>query len=187
MSGLTSRICTHIINGERIVKSDMYLEHLNPSTAELLTRVPVAAPQLVDRAVQAAQAAFTDWAETPIVKRSQIFYRYKALIESHFDELAGLLTTEHGKNTIEAKGSLQRGLEVVELACSMPAIYKGETLRNVGGGVDYETYRFPLGVCAGITPFNFPAMIPLWMFPVSIMAGNTFILKPSPQTPLTST
>jgi malonate-semialdehyde dehydrogenase (acetylating)/methylmalonate-semialdehyde dehydrogenase len=181
------RTCTHIINGKAIETSETYFDHLNPNTATLLTRVPLASPELVNQAVHAALAAFDDWANTPIVKRSQIFYRYKTLFEEHFEDLAKLLSIEHGKNVNEAMGSLRRGLEVIELACSLPAIYKGETLRNVGGGVDYETHRFPLGVCAGITPFNFPAMIPLWMYPVSIMAGNTFILKPSPQTPLTST
>ncbi|RQW02913.1 CoA-acylating methylmalonate-semialdehyde dehydrogenase [candidate division KSB1 bacterium] len=187
MANRSQYTCTHIVNGEAIDTSETFFEHLNPNTATVLTRVPLASPELVNQAVQAAKAAFAEWANTPIVKRSQIFYRYKRLFEDQFAALAQLLSTEHGKNVNEAKGSLRRGLEVIELACSLPAVYKGETLRNVGGGVDYETHRFPLGVCVGITPFNFPAMIPLWMFPISVMAGNTFILKPSPQTPLTST
>ena len=184
---IISQSCSHIINGKKDDSAESYFIHHNPSTGDDLVQVPMASSALVDDAVSAAQAVFEGWANTPIVKRSQIMYKYKDLLESNFDDLAKLLSLEHGKIVVEAKGSLRRGLEVVELACSMPAVYKGDTLRNVGGGVDYETHRFPIGVCAGITPFNFPAMIPLWMFPVSIMAGNTFILKPSPQTPLTTT
>ena len=186
MNNITSNICAHFINGESIHDSNFCIPHHNPSSGELLANVPNATLDVVNSAVHSAKKAYVKWANTPIVKRSQVFYRYKMLVESHFNEIAKLMSLEHGKVINEAKGSLKRGLEVVELACSMPAIYKGETLRNVGGGVDYETHRFPLGVCVGITPFNFPAMIPLWMFPVAIMAGNSFILKPSPQAPLTS-
>lgn len=182
-----TKSCSHFVNGKWDNSADSYFEHLNPSTGGSLVSVPMASKQLVNDSVKIAQNAFENWAGTPVVKRAQIFYQYKNLLESQFEDLAKLLSVEHGKIVAEAKGSLRRGIEVVELACSMPAIYKGETLRNVGGGVDYETHRFPLGVCAGITPFNFPAMIPLWMFPVAIMAGNTFVLKPSPQTPLTTT
>jgi malonate-semialdehyde dehydrogenase (acetylating) / methylmalonate-semialdehyde dehydrogenase len=179
--------CAHFINGEWDNSSESIFQHYNPSTGELLVDVPMASQETVKRAIASARDAFAGWSQTPIVKRSQILYKFKQLLEAEFDNLAKLLSLEHGKIVIESKGSLRRGLEVVELACSMPALYKGDTLRNVGGGVDYETHRFPLGVCAGITPFNFPAMIPMWMFPVAIMAGNTFVLKPSPQTPLTTT
>jgi malonate-semialdehyde dehydrogenase (acetylating) / methylmalonate-semialdehyde dehydrogenase len=178
---------SHFVNGKWDHTANNYFDHHNPSTGGPLAKVPMASTQLVNKSVETAQKAFEQWANTPVVKRAQIFYKYKDLLESQFDDLAKLLSLEHGKIVGESKGSLRRGIEVVELACSMPALYKGDTLRNVGGGVDYETHRFPLGVCAGITPFNFPAMIPLWMFPVAIMAGNTFVLKPSPQTPLMTT
>ncbi|HEO71774.1 MAG TPA: CoA-acylating methylmalonate-semialdehyde dehydrogenase, partial [Candidatus Hydrogenedentes bacterium] len=127
------------------------------------------------------------WAETPVVKRTQVMYRFKHLLEAHADEIGWLIVREHGKTHGEALGELRRGIEMVELSCSLPMVYKGETLQNVGGGVDYETHRYPLGVCAAITPFNFPAMIPMWSTPLAIACGNTFVLKPSHQVPLATT
>ena len=175
--------CQHLINGAWVkCDTDTSLPHLNPSTGELLAKVPAGDKKIVDDAVSSAKKAFEKWADTPVVKRAQIMFRYKELLESNFESIARLLSLEHGKIVNEAKGSLRRGIEVVDFACSLPSVFKGETLRNVGGGVDYETHRFPLGVCVGITPFNFPAMIPLWMFPIAITCGNSYILKPSPQT-----
>jgi len=159
---------------------------INPSCGESISQAPMCNRKDIDLAVNAAKKAFHSWAATSVAKRTQIMFQYKQLLEEHFADIARLLSIEHGKNLNEAKGSLRRGVEVVDLACGLAGIFKGETLRNVGGGVDYESHRFPLGVCAGITPFNFPAMIPLWMFPIAITCGNTFVLKPSPQTPLTS-
>lgn len=159
---------------------------INPSCGESISQAPMCGKKDIDMAVEAAKKAYPSWASTPVVKRAQIMFQYKQLLEENFDAIARILSLEHGKNLNEARGSLRRGIEVVDLACGLAAVFKGETLRNVGGGVDYESHRFPLGVCAGITPFNFPAMIPLWMFPIAITCGNTFVLKPSPQTPLTS-
>jgi len=182
-----SNACKQFIGGEWLESSSGETAPvINPSTGDVITKVAWSNEADVRRAVKAAATAFPAWAETPVIKRSQILFRYKQLLEEHFDELGRLVTLEHGKTLDEAKGSVRRGIEVVDFACGLPALFKGETLHNIGGGVDYETYRYPLGVCAGITPFNFPAMIPLWMFPVALACGNTFILKPSPQTPLTS-
>ena len=179
--------CKHFINGQWINAQTTEQQAItNPSTGETISWSPLSGNKDVDDAVSSAAKAFAEWRDTPVTKRAQIMYRYKQLLEKNIDELSRLVTLEHGKNVIEARGSVGRGIEVVDLACSLPAVFKGETLHNVGGGVDYETHRFPLGVCAGITPFNFPAMIPLWMFPIAITCGNTFVLKPSPQTPLTS-
>jgi len=182
-----SDACKQFIGGKWLgSSSEETAPVINPSTGEVLTHVAWSNSTDVNHAVKAAAEAFPSWAETPIIKRSQVMFRYKQLLEEHFEELGRLVTIEHGKTLDEAKGSVRRGIEVVDFACGLPALFKGETLHNIGGGVDYETYRYPLGVCAGITPFNFPAMIPLWMFPIAITCGNTFILKPSPQTPLTS-
>ena len=137
----------------------------------------------MDKAVAAAARAFPAWAATPAPRRAAVLFRFKDLIEKHADELAGLITSEHGKVLSDARGSLQRGLEVVEFACGIPHLLKGEFSENVGTGIDAYSLRQPLGVCAGITPFNFPAMVPLWMFPVAIACGNTFILKPSEKVP----
>jgi len=159
---------------------------MNPSRGEPLAEVPLCGADEVERAVQAAHEAFPAWRDTPATQRAQVFFKYKELLERNFDEIARLLSREHGKTREEAGGSLRRGIEVVDLACGVPELLKGETLANTGGGVDYTTHRCPLGVCVGITPFNFPAMIPLWMFPLAIACGNTFVLKPSERTPQTA-
>ncbi len=158
----------------------------NSSTGALIAKTPLGGAAEVDRAVQAALAAFPEWAETPVVKRTQVMFRFKQLFEAHADEIGWIVAREHGKTHAEALGEIRRGIEVVEMACSLPLAYKGETLANVGGGVDYETHRYPLGVCAAIAPFNFPAMIPMWSLPIAVTCGNTFILKPSHQVPLTA-
>jgi malonate-semialdehyde dehydrogenase (acetylating)/methylmalonate-semialdehyde dehydrogenase len=135
--------------------------------------------------VRVAREAFPAWADTPVVERARVMFRFAHLLEERFDELARLVTREHGKTAEEAKGDVRRGIEMVELACHAPTILMGQTLDNVARGIDGRVERHPLGVCVGVTPFNFPAMVPLWMFPIAIVCGNTFILKPSPKVPLT--
>jgi malonate-semialdehyde dehydrogenase (acetylating)/methylmalonate-semialdehyde dehydrogenase len=158
----------------------------NPSTGRVIAQVPFAAAADVDRAVRAAAAALPAWAETPVVERARVLFRYRELLVRHADELAHSVTREHGKTLAEARASVQRGVEMVEFACGIPNLVPGQVVENLAGGVDCETVRHPVGVCAGITPFNFPAMVPLWMFPVAITCGNTFVLKPSEKVPLTA-
>lgn len=158
----------------------------NPNTGETIARVPMCEMSEVDLAVQAAQKAFADWSETPVVERARVMFRFKALLEANYEEIAKTVTREHGKTLPEAKASVQRGIEVVEFACGIPSLMMGESLENIARNVDCETMRHPLGVCAGITPFNFPAMVPLWMYPIAITCGNTFVLKPSEKVPMSS-
>lgn len=159
-------------------------EVINPATQEVLARVPFATAEEVQRAVASAKTAFATWRKTPIGARARIFLRYQQLIREHMSELAALLTAEQGKTLADAEGDVFRGLEVVEHAAAIGNLQLGELANNVASGVDTYTLLQPLGVCAGITPFNFPAMIPLWMFPMAIACGNTFVLKPSEQDPL---
>jgi malonate-semialdehyde dehydrogenase (acetylating) / methylmalonate-semialdehyde dehydrogenase len=174
----------HWIDG-RVVegRSGRFGDIFNPAVGERAGRVALASASEVDAAVQAAQRALPEWAATTPLRRARVMFRLKDLVERHIDELAALVTAEHGKTLADAKGSVTRGLEVVEFACGIPSLLKGEFSANVGTGVDLLSFRQPLGVCAGITPFNFPAMIPLWMFPLAIACGNTFILKPSEKDP----
>lgn len=158
----------------------------NPSTGEVIARVPMGTTADVDAAVAAARKAFVTWSETPAPKRSAILFRYKHLLEQHFEQLARLVVRENGKTLDEAKGDVRRGIEVVEFACGISHLAKGESLPQVAEQIDAVTMREPLGVCAGITPFNFPAMVPMWMYPIAIACGNTFILKPSEKVPLTA-
>jgi malonate-semialdehyde dehydrogenase (acetylating)/methylmalonate-semialdehyde dehydrogenase len=158
----------------------------NPSSGRVLARVPLATAEDVDRAVQAAAAALPAWAETPVVERARIMFRFRELLAQHADELARCVTREHGKTLAESRASVQRGVEMVEFACGIPSLIMGQCLPNIAANVDCETIRHPVGVCAGITPFNFPAMVPLWMFPVAITCGNTFVLKPSEKVPLSA-
>ena len=158
----------------------------NPSTGKVIARVPFCTPEEVDRVVQAAAAAFPAWAETPVVERARVMFQFRERLAAHADELAGLVTREHGKTLAEARASVQRGIEMVEFACGIPSLFMGQSLANIARQVDCETIRHPLGVCVGITPFNFPVMVPLWMFPVAITCGNTFVLKPSEKVPLSA-
>jgi malonate-semialdehyde dehydrogenase (acetylating)/methylmalonate-semialdehyde dehydrogenase len=158
----------------------------NPATGEVIGNTPLSGAGELDRAVEAARAAFPDWAATPVVERARLLFRFKMLLEEHFDELAALVTLENGKDRKDAGGEVRRGIEVVEFACGMPTLLMGETVREVASGVDNASYRYPLGVVAAITPFNFPCMVPLWTLPVAIGAGNTYILKPSERTPLSA-
>ena len=158
----------------------------NPATGNVVRKVPLCGQTDIDAAVAAAKAAFPAWRDAPVLRRARILMRYRELVEAHRDELAALITEEHGKTLPDATGSVQRGLEVVEFAMGIPHLLKGEHSEEVGTGVDCHSLRQPLGVCAGITPFNFPAMVPLWMYPVAIACGNTFVLKPSEKVPSTS-
>ena len=158
----------------------------NPATGRVTKRVPFCNAADIDAAVQAAQRAFPAWRDTPPLRRARILMRFRELLESSKDELARLITAEHGKTLADAGGSVQRGIEVVEFAMGIPHLVKGEYSEEVGTGVDCHSLRQPLGVCAGITPFNFPVMVPLWMFPVALACGNTFVLKPSEKVPSAS-
>ncbi|MGH7570759.1 MAG: CoA-acylating methylmalonate-semialdehyde dehydrogenase [Gemmatimonadota bacterium] len=155
----------------------------NPATGRPTAVVPFATSDDVDRAVAAAAAAFPEWSRTPLGQRTAIFFRFRELIQSHADELAESIVREHGKVLADARGEVQRGLEVVEFACGIPQLLKGEFSENVSTNVDSYSIRQPLGVVAGITPFNFPVMVPMWMYPIAIAAGNTFVLKPSEKDP----
>ncbi len=174
----------HLIGGERVAGSSGQSGPVyNPATGEQTARVAFAGPPEIDQAVQAAKAAQPAWADTSIVRRARVMFKLKELIERHMDELAAMITAEHGKTLDDAKGSITRGLEVVEFACGIPQLLKGEFSHNVGTGIDLVSVRHPVGITAGITPFNFPAMIPLWMAPLAIACGNAFILKPSEKDP----
>jgi len=158
----------------------------NPSTGEVIAGTPLGGAAEVDAAVRAAEAAFPAWAGTPPSERARVMFKYRTLLERDFEEIARLISREHGKTLAESRGDLFRGFEVVEMACGAPILLTGELLPNIARGVDGELARHPLGVCVGITPFNFPAMIPLWMFPLALVCGNTFVLKPSERVPLTA-
>jgi malonate-semialdehyde dehydrogenase (acetylating)/methylmalonate-semialdehyde dehydrogenase len=174
----------HFIDGEPARgSSGRHAPVFDPSTGAQSANVSLADAAEVDRAVEAARSAFAAWANTTPLRRARVMFEFKILLEKHRDELAGLISAEHGKVLSDAQGEVTRGLEVVEFACGIPQLLKGEFSADVGTGVDSWSMRQPLGVCAGITPFNFPAMVPMWMFPVAIAAGNTFVLKPSEKDP----
>lgn len=179
--------CPVFINGEwRTLSGVAATPVFNPSTGDVIAECPVGGKAEVNAAVEAAQAAFPAWRETPAVERARVFFRYRQLVEKNFDRLCATVCREHGKTLAEARGSVYRGLENIEYACGIPSLLFGDTLENLARGVDCETLLQPLGVCAGITPFNFPAMVPLWMFPLALACGNTFVLKPSEKVPLTA-
>ena len=176
-----------LINGEFVESSSReWRDIVNPATQEVLARVPFATADEVDAAIRSAHAAFATWKNTPIGARMRIMLKYQALVREHMPRIAKTLSAEQGKTIPDAEGDIFRGLEVVEHACSIGTLQQGEFAENVAGSVDTYTLRQPIGVCAGITPFNFPAMIPLWMFPMAIVCGNTFVLKPSEQDPLST-
>src|SRR5271157_1377309 len=159
----------------------------NPATGAAIAEVPFASAADVDRAVRAAQDAFLKWREVPVVDRVQVLYRYKALLDKHSDDVARLLTRENGKTLDDSRAEVRRMIQMVEVACGMPSLMMGDSLNDVAQGIDCKTIRQPIGVCAGVTPFNFPAMVPMWMHPFAIACGNTFVLKPSEKVPLTPT
>ncbi|MBD1589994.1 CoA-acylating methylmalonate-semialdehyde dehydrogenase [Pseudomonas typographi] len=167
-------------------QTQQWQDVVNPATQQILGRVPFATAGEIDAAVNAAQRAFASWRNTPVGARMRIMLKLQALIREHSPRIAKVLSAEQGKTLADAEGDIFRGLEVVEHACSIGSLQMGEHLENVAGGVDTYTLRQPIGVCVGITPFNFPAMIPLWMFPMAIVCGNTFVLKPSEQDPMST-
>jgi len=156
----------------------------NPAVGDVIGRTPLSTGADVDAAVRAATDAFPAWRDTPVNARAQVLYRFKALLEEHFEEMARIVTTEHGKTLDEARGSVRRGIECVEVACGAPSLMQGYGLEDISQGIDCHVVRQPLGVCAAIAPFNFPAMVPMWFLPFAIATGNTFVLKPSEQVPL---
>ncbi len=174
----------HYINGRRVQgvsgrTGDIY----NPATGEVVKQVPLASAEEVGSAIDAAAEALPAWSATPPASRAQFMFSFREIVRKNMDELAAALSSEHGKTIEDAKGSIGRGLEVVEFACGIPQLLKGEMSERVAKGVESYSIRQPVGVCAGITPFNFPAMVPMWMFPVAIACGNTFVLKPSEKDP----
>jgi malonate-semialdehyde dehydrogenase (acetylating)/methylmalonate-semialdehyde dehydrogenase len=160
---------------------------MNPATGSVIAEVPFADTADIDRTVKAAHEAFLKWRDVPVVDRVQVLYRYKALLDKHVDDIARTLTRENGKTADDAKAEVRRMIQMVEVACGMPSLMMGDSLNDVAAGIDCKTIRQPIGVCAGITPFNFPAMVPMWMWPFAIACGNTFVLKPSEKVPLTPT
>ncbi len=179
-----SKYISHFINGKLVEGSKNSMSGVfNPATGEEISKVFLATSKEVDQAVAAATAAWPTWSATPALQRSRVLFRFKTILEANLDKLAAVVSEEHGKTISDAKGSCMRGLEVVEFACGIPHLLKGEFSENIGKGIDSWSTRQALGVCAGITPFNFPVMIALWMFPLSIACGNCFILKPSERDP----
>ncbi|MDP6122482.1 MAG: CoA-acylating methylmalonate-semialdehyde dehydrogenase [Arenicellales bacterium] len=178
----------HFVDGVALEgNSGRHGDVYNPSTGEVIHKVALATADETCEAIRSASEALPAWAATPPAKRAQVLFSFRNLLISHLDELAGLLSLEHGKTIDDAKGSLTRGLEIVEFACGAPQLLKGQYSEMVASGVDSYAIRQPVGVCAGITPFNFPGMVPMWMFPLALACGNTFVLKPSekdPSTPL---
>jgi len=172
--------------GGRWVKAHAtdYFDVHNPAVGEVIGRTPLSTAEDVDAAVTAATRAFPAWRDTPVNSRAQVLYRFKSAMEEHFEELTQLVTTEHGKTIDEARGSVRRGIECVEVACGAPSLMQGSGLEDIAAGIDCHVVRQPLGVCAAIAPFNFPAMVPMWFLPFAIVTGNTFVLKPSEQVPL---
>ncbi|TAL93432.1 MAG: CoA-acylating methylmalonate-semialdehyde dehydrogenase, partial [Rhodanobacter sp.] len=184
-----SPACVHIghyIGGRHQAGKGSTVPSFNPASGEVIGAVALADVHEVDVAVQSALVAFPAWSQTPPLKRARVMFRFKELLERDMDKLAATITREHGKVLSDAKGELMRGLEVVEYACGIPELLKGDHTEQVANGIDAWTMRQALGVCAGITPFNFPAMVPMWMFPMAIACGNTFVLKPSERDPSTA-
>jgi malonate-semialdehyde dehydrogenase (acetylating)/methylmalonate-semialdehyde dehydrogenase len=161
-----------------------FFEVRNPAVGDVIGRTPMSTAADVDAAVQAATRAFPAWRDTPVNTRAQVLYKFKALLEANVEDLARTVTTEHGKTLDEARGSVRRGIECVEVACGAPSLMQGMALEDIAVGIDCHVVRQPLGVCAAIAPFNFPAMVPMWFLPFAIVTGNTFVLKPSEQVPL---
>lgn len=177
------RIIEHFINGVIVEDHQQTQDVYNPSTGEVSAKVALASQATIDKAIKAASEAYPEWRDTPPLRRARVMFKFKELLEKNAEKIAALIGAEHGKIGHDALGELQRGIENVEYACGAPEFLKGEYSKNVGGGIDTWTDMQPLGVVVGITPFNFPAMVPLWMFPMAIACGNTFILKPSERDP----
>src|SRR5262245_45762673 len=178
--------CPFFTGGEWLTPKIAGTPVFNPSIGEVIAECPMGTAADVNAAVEAAHTAFPAWMETPPVERVRILARFKMLLEDNFEDIVRSNTREHGKTLVESRGDVKRGMEVVEFALGVPSLMMGEHLENIARGIDCEAIRQPLGVCVGITPFNFPAMVPLWMYPIAIACGNTFVLKPSEKVPLTA-
>ncbi|MEJ2633585.1 MAG: CoA-acylating methylmalonate-semialdehyde dehydrogenase [Acidihalobacter sp.] len=176
-------IVGHLINGQLVSETNRTQDVFNPATGETARQVALASAETVERAIAAAEAAFPAWRDTPPIKRARVMFRFKELLEKNADTICQMIGEEHGKIAHDAAGELQRGIENVEYACGIPELLKGEHSKNAGPNIDSWSEFQPLGVVAGITPFNFPVMVPLWMFPMAIACGNCFILKPSERDP----
>jgi malonate-semialdehyde dehydrogenase (acetylating) / methylmalonate-semialdehyde dehydrogenase len=186
MTAATPELCPLYIGGKWVKSTGLSSSSVyNPSRGSIIATVPMCGPAEVNEAVASAKAAFPAWRDTPPNERAQVLFRVKILLEDAFEELCLGIATEHGKTLSEARGDLRRGIEVVEYACGIPTLLMGESLENIARGIDCHTDRHPLGVVAGICPFNFPALVPMWMWPIAIACGNTFLLKPSEKVPLT--
>ena len=178
MTTATAPTVPLFINGQHSTgNSSKSADVFNPSTGEVIAHVKLCTPEQAGEAAVVAANAFPDWNATPVVERARVMFRFLGLLENHFEELAALVTREHGKTLAESRAEVQRGVEMVEFACGIPSLITGETLANIAPSVDAETVRHPVGVCVGITPYNFPVMVPMWMFPTAIVCGNTFVLK----------
>ncbi len=185
MTTTTNKVLKNFINGEYVdSKTEKFDRVPNPATGEELVRVPLSTRDDLDAAVKAAKDAYKTWSKTPVPKRSRILFKYQQLLVDHWDELATLITQENGKSFKEAYGEVQRGIECVEFAAGAPTLMMGSQLPDIATDIESGMYRYPVGVIGGITPFNFPMMVPCWMFPLAIACGNTFILKPSERTPI---
>ena len=182
---MSQEIHIYIDGGFRKSESKESLDVTNPATQQTLGRVPYTTAGEINKAMDAAQAAFQQWRQVPALERARLMMKYQMLLKEKQNEIAEILSQETGKTFADAQGDVWRGIEVVEQACNIPSLMMGETSENVARGIDTYSLVQPLGVCVGITPFNFPAMIPLWMFPIAIACGNTFVLKPSEQDPMT--
>src|SRR6516225_7088461 len=178
--------CPLFIDGQPVLSRGPNDIQYNPATGEPVAAIPRTTPEEISAAVAAAAKAFPSWSKTPIIQRCKVLFKYRELLEACAAELIALITEENGKTIDEARGSFQRGIENVEFACGAPTLMMGDTVDQVGTAVDGWSTRNPIGVCVGITPFNFPFMVPLWMFPVAIACGNTFVLKPSDKVPRTA-
>ena len=177
----------NLIDGQFVsAETEIVDDVFNPSTGEVIAHVPRSGDREVNTVVAAAKQALPAWSATPIIDRARLMFRYRETLEQNFEELSRLITREHGKTIAESRAEVRRGIEVVEFACGIPSLFMGQTLSNIATDVDSDVQRHPVGVCVGITPYNFPAMVPMWMFPIALVCGNTFILKPSEKVPLTA-
>ena len=189
MSSSTSlelKPCPLYINGKPVISRGTKDVQYNPASGEAVAEIPRSTPEEIASAVEAAHLAFPAWSKTPVIQRCKVLLKYREVLEAHAQEMIALITEENGKTLAEARGSFDRGIECIEFACGAPTLMMGDTLEQVGTSVDGWSTRNPVGVCVGITPFNFPCMVPLWMFPMAIACGNTFVLKPSDRVPRTA-
>jgi malonate-semialdehyde dehydrogenase (acetylating)/methylmalonate-semialdehyde dehydrogenase len=186
MTTTTQTVSAFIAGGPERPDGQLHDEVPNPASGEVIADLIHSSPAQIDRAIAAASDALPAWADTPVPERAQVMFRFKHLLEHHFEDLAQLVTRENGKTLEDARGEVRRGIEVVDFACGAPTLLMGPSLRQIARGIDEELARFPVGVVTGITPFNFPTMVPLWMIPLALVCGNTFVLKPSQLTPLSA-